>query len=597
MPRKAPTATFIHHLAILLASGILCGCPRDQDPAVNRPAITRANSEDIETAADASASPAGSEQPEQTDKLTQPMSNEAREKFIAKMREMGVSVELDDENYVISLVMGFTKIDDAGLAELPELPRLDFIGIDHTNITDKGVAALAMRTSLRTVYLGGNDISGKGLKHLTSLKNLEYLDLSDLPIGDEALAPLADLKSLSKLNLTSTKVTLEGTIAFSKKLPGLEVSAPFGNLVGGSRLTMDPGVEDTELAKLKSLESLRELNLWECDNITDAGMNHVVALSQLTTLELGYTKVTDDGLAKLVALENLKQLDVRETDTSVAAVLRLVAQLGNVHVLADWGTVDDATSLHFVPETTDEQLTTLVHLPRLARLNLWRCDQLTDAAMTSVAKCTNLRELNIGATNIGDDGIVALQGVGGLRRLILANTSVTDAGVAEVGKFASLEELDLSSTAISDEGVDSLHRLSALRSLNLAGTALSDEALPKLAPLAALENLNLAETNIGLSDIAVKENLGRLPKLRRVDLSLTLVSDKELSAIAACQNIEELDLWGTRVTDEGLKHLHNMTQLKRLGLFGTPVADAAVADLKKALKNVEVVHEFVTVEE
>ncbi len=42
--------------------------------------------------------------------------------------------------------------------------------------------------------------------------------------------------------------------------------------------------------------------------MTDAGLKELAPLKNLTTLNLGGTKVTDDGLKELAALKNLSEL-------------------------------------------------------------------------------------------------------------------------------------------------------------------------------------------------------------------------------------------------------------------------------------------------
>ena len=583
---KFATSAMKMRLTLLLVVCLMftAGCPNgSENPPAN---LGKADSAEASEGSEDPTEGEG-EQPAVETPVAEPLDADARKKFIAEMRELGVSVELNEQDQIISLVMGFTKLDDERLANLPPLPHLTFLGLDHTNITDAGLKSLADRTSLQVLYLGGNKLTGDGLKHISGLKNLGYLDLSDLPIEDGALDSLASLKSLKELNLTYTQVTLEGAIGFAKGLPELEVSGPFGKLIGGRRLTMDPGVEDANLAKLQQLPSLRELNLWECDSITDEGIAHIAALTQLTTLELGYVQITDAGLAKLAALENLRQLDIRETETSVAAALKLVAELPKLNVLADWGKVEGATRLVFQPETTDAQLADLKHLPALESLTLWRCDQLTDDAMAHVVGCENLKQLNIGATNIGDAGIAELKGLENLERLVLANTSITDASLENIAKLSSLVDLDLSSTAITDEGINALHPRSDIEVLNLARTSITDAVLPKLGPLQSLTSLDLSETSVGAGAGALV-NLGRLPKLQKVDLSLTLTSDDELAYLAKCQNLREIELWGTPITDDGLKYLSGMKQVTRFGLFGTPVSEEAVAALREALPDAEV---------
>jgi Leucine-rich repeat (LRR) protein len=524
-----------------------------------------------------------------------PLSDEATKKLVTWLREVGASIEQNEQDEILSLVLGFTEFGDADVAKIAGLPKLEFLGLDHTNITDKGVAQLAPLKSLKTLNLSSNSISGAGLAPIAKLTNLQSLDISELPIDDKALAPLAALKNLKQLNLSETKVTLEGTIAFAKALPNLEVTAPFGRLMGGTRLTMDPSVDDADLARLKSLPTLREINLWECDQITNAGIAHLTALPQLTSLELGFTQINNEGLESLATLKDLKQLDLRETNTSMAAALQLVAKLPALRVLAAWGEVKGAQEITLAPTAIDEQLAYLRHLPNLEKLSLWRCDKLTDAALAPLAKLKGLRELNLGATNVGDDGLAALEQLADLERLVLANTPITDKALAHIGKLTKLKSLDLSSTGVTDAGMQELAALQQLETLSLAATGVTNVGLSDVAKLKGLTALDLEETRVGEplddSDAAQEglATLGRLPQLRRLLLSLTLVDDWAVAQLDRLPAIEELDLWGTAITDASVEPLARMKTLKQLGLVATQLSPAALAQLQQALPQTKIV--------
>jgi hypothetical protein len=77
---------------------------------------------------------------------------------------------------------------------------------------------------------------------------------------------------------------------------------------------------------------------------------------------------------------------------------------------------------------------------------------------------------------------------------------------------------------------------------------------------------------------------------------LTLVGDDALAEVIRYPHLKSLDLWGTRVSDAGILHL-NGNKLTHLGLFGTAVSEGAVAELKKAMPEVEVMLDFSDVRE
>ncbi len=51
----------------------------------------------------------------------------------------------------------------------------------------------------------------------------------------------------------------------------------------------------------------------------------------------------------------------------------------------------------------------------------------------------------------------------------------------------------------------------------------------------------------------------------------------------------ELRIGGPNVTDVGLVHLKGLRSLRSLDLSGTKVTDAGVADLQRALPNLEII--------
>lgn len=513
-----------------------------------------------------------------------------REELIRWVREIGASIEQDEDGRLVSLVLGFTKIDDEGLAKLVPLKHLTFLGIDNTSITDMGLRHIAGMKKLKVLQLGGNEkVTKNGLRHLAPLAELEYLDLSDLNVDDASLSHLAKLSQLKQLNLGGTEVSLQGAFQLAKQLPQLEIAGPFGRLAGGRRLTLDPDVTDDVLAGLKNLGTLRELNLWECGQVTDAGMKHLQALDQLEVLELGYTQITDEGLKHLESMKSLKRLDLRETATSLRAALQLVVALPELHLLTNFGRFDGATDATFHPDVTDEQVQQLSSLPKLQRLSLWQCGQLTGEALQGIGKVSSLQQLNLGVTRIDDEGLKQLTELNQLRRLVLAGTEITDDGLAHLSNLRGLEELDLSNTSVSDKGLAHLASLTGLKSLNLGVTEVTDAGLQQLSGLKSLESLNLEQTRVHGEGLA---KLQSLPQLATLQLSLSFVNDEGLKNLAELQGLKHLDMWGTVVTDAGIKSLHNMETLRHVGLFGTGVTEQGAGQLKQSLPDAEVILEF-----
>src|SRR5689334_17525656 len=72
---------------------------------------------------------------------------------------------------------------------------------------------------------------------------------------------------------------------------------------------------DNDLKLLSAAPKLQSLKLWGI-GISDAGVDHLLSLSNLEDLELVNTRITDATLAKLVVLKKLKTLNLQR-DTGI----------------------------------------------------------------------------------------------------------------------------------------------------------------------------------------------------------------------------------------------------------------------------------------
>lgn len=233
-------------------------------------------------------------------------------------------IQTEEAKTLASLLMSYSKITDAGLEHLKDLPLktldltqcfwftdaglehlkdlpLNYLDLSSCHINDAGLENLKGLNQLNTLKLGWcYDITDAGLKHLEGLNQLNTLDLSWCSdITDAGLEYLKGLKQLNTLNLSRCK---EITDAGLKQLKGL----PLNTL----DLTRCDQITDAGLKHIKDLKQLRTLNLSECYDITDEGLKHLKDLKQLNTLKLCYCyNLTDSGLEHIRGLP-LKKLNL-----------------------------------------------------------------------------------------------------------------------------------------------------------------------------------------------------------------------------------------------------------------------------------------------
>ena len=144
-------------------------------------------------------------------------------------------------------------------------------------------------------------------------------------------------------------------------------------LPGIKELTLrDSAVTNVGFEHLKRLSGLKRLELYGNQEVRDAALDHVGALTNLRELGLAFTRITDAGVQKLSGMVQLEKLDVR-------------------------------------------------------------CSRVTDAGLRQLQGLKRLRHLDLAGTHVTDAGLESLRDLP-LRHLYLGHTDVSVAGVERLEK-------------------------------------------------------------------------------------------------------------------------------------------------------------------
>ena len=133
----------------------------------------------------------------------------------------------------------------------------------------------------------------------------------------------------------------------------------------------------------------------------------------------------------------------------------------------------------------------------------------SDDSLRYVKELPELRELNLGYSNITDAGLIHLIGLQHLDRIDLYGTQVTDDGLKELVPINSLTKLVLADDNFSDAGLKHLVKMGQLKFLNLNGARITDAGLAELNGLSNLEVLMLYDTQV--TDAGVQQLRESLP--------------------------------------------------------------------------------------
>ena len=134
-------------------------------------------------------------------------------------------VYLKEMPHLQSLDLSETHVTDAGLANLEGLTALESLDLTYIWLTDAGVKHLRKLTNLKELNLSRSIVSDVGLEHLKEMKNLKRLDLSYTKVTDAGQVHLSHFAKLESLHLYSTGVTGEGEMRLQQALPECEVEA------------------------------------------------------------------------------------------------------------------------------------------------------------------------------------------------------------------------------------------------------------------------------------------------------------------------------------------------------------------------------------
>lgn len=261
-------------------------------------------------------------------------------------------------------------------------------------------------------------------------------------LGDEWMRPFDEAWHV-RLNATGIR---DGDLVHLKHLPGLQ-DLTFYHLEmptdGRALLNMSTEVfvttEVTE-ARLATDPDLpnRLANPPSRPNVTDAGLVHIAALTNLQRLNLVNTQVTDAGLRQVAGLTNLRRLDLEGTQVTNAGL---------------------------------EHLLDLDHLEALGLSG----SRITDAALIPIGRLTSLTCLRLTDTRVTGSGFSHLQNLSDLRGLALDGSPVTDDGLARLAGMSRLKALMVGRTEITDAGLERLTGLTALTDLRVGDTRVTND--------------------------------------------------------------------------------------------------------------------------
>ncbi len=273
--------------------------------------------------------------------------------------------EFDDQERIVKVCISDAANADEFAAHVGNLRDLEKLRFSRTNLTNDGLRHLSTLMQLRELCIDGFDglkITSAGLAHLSAMSQLDYLYIEDARGLDlAAFTYIALVQSLRKLTLC------------------------------GGRFS------DADLAPLAALVNLEELSLSECSEVNGTFSKDLIGLPRLQRLSLGEIggQVTDEGLASIAELSGLVKLTLEGPFTN--AGLECLIGLKNLTTL-------EIRSEH----VTAEGVAVVAELPKLDHLYL-DTPQLADDGISALLRCSVLESMIFTRSALSDAGLQQLR--------------------------------------------------------------------------------------------------------------------------------------------------------------------------------------------
>jgi Leucine-rich repeat (LRR) protein len=344
---------------------------------------------------------------------------------------------------------GGAPISDGDLAILEQLSDLPGLALNGIPITDATVERLRTLRHLHRLRLENlQRITGKSFELIAALPELTNLALINVPVGDDTIATLAPLTKLTKLRLNDLPIT-DAALRIAAAMPALE-DLEFGG--GKVRVTSAAweciprmhklvrlypkgsaldGVVTGHIARCTGLTRLS----FQDQPITDAALAPLSALSRLTSLNLGGTKVSGSAFKSWPVRNSLTTLYLDYCPGLDDSVLRAIAtafpKLETLEIGGAAGSINRAG---------------VTELLRLRQLNTLKVqgDAATDTVATELARLETLTQLDLDKAALTEAGLNALAKLPKLRKLSLVNPPITDGALRAFKKYRTLKEIYVS---------------------------------------------------------------------------------------------------------------------------------------------------------
>lgn len=322
-------------------------------------------------------------------------------------------------------------------------------------------------------------------------------------------------------------------MVFAQEKKGLEHLAGHGCLIfrempDGIAVTIHEPVAKRELAKLKSLDKLRTLEI-SYEAMTSGDVRQFPKLPSVTSLRVAAGKEVQDSFVDRLPdlFPQLETLVLNGAHLSAKGVL----PVGKFRSLRNLLLVDVR---HLPADIFDE----IGKMPHLRQLSISKAGALADLAIEGLSASKSLEDLSLLQTgNIGDAHLQSIGKIKSLKRLKIENSSASLKGVAALKDLNALADLDIACHA-DESALGILGAMPSLRTLTLhLGNQTNRKGYLKL--LGVLVNVESYSDSKDVHDDEVAAYLA-MPKVQHLGFGISSLSTRGVAEFFRSGRIKSL---------------------------------------------------------
>ncbi len=427
------------------------------------------------------------------------------------------------------------QLTETDIAAIGQLQTLAYLKLDSTDFSDRDIVVIGSLINLKALGLGGTHVTPASVKVLEGFKQLTSLTIPFVP---DTASLIQLLKACPNLTLVDCE---------TRGLSAVQILNGDGFNLQANEITVD---QLRELRKLQLARSNELSSIAGC-KLGDEHCAVLAGFSEILSVDVSNSEVTDAGIAKLGRLSGLKSLNIANTGVTAMGLrsLKSHTKLRSLVCSPQSWSVEFVQSL-LAMTNLDELYLPFSEMPRDAAFALadgsLAYEQFTwmeggpEFELSYYYDRENVTWM-VGKAAFNVDS----------EELSLVGALIDDAKLDEVISSPAIKHVHVDNVACDPEKLfTKLLTCFNVKAIRLKGVSISPSNIASLAAMKDLNELYLENCELTSAHIA---ELASLPQLSTLFIASNQVDVRELSKFAESPRLRKLTLQPTKPAEDYLE--------------------------------------------